>query len=309
MLGRVARLHYQHGLTHQQIADTLGVSRVKVTRLLAEARRTGVVEIRIHSDETIFTDLEFELQAAGGLDQVWVAPTFEDVDRLRRSIGTVGAEALQAALRPAMTVAVGLSETVAQVPPHAQLEEPSGAVFVPATGSRLGHRDRAHPHEVAQELAHAFQGEARHLPAPVLTATEESARLLRAEPDVAATLSLARQADLAVFGVGGMAPGTGLLMDGMLPAETVRALGDAGAVGGISAGFFDATGRPVATELSQRIIGLTLSELRSIPVRLAMAGGPDKREALLGAIAGGYLTRLVTDEATARFLVEQHRRP
>ncbi len=305
MLGRVARLHYQHGLTHQQIADTLGVSRVKVTRLLAEARRTGVVEIRIHSDETVFTDLEVELQAACGLDQVWIAPTFEETDRLRRSIGTVGAEALQAALRPVTTVAVGLSETVAQVPPHVQLDEPSSAVFVPATGSRLGHRDRAHPHEVAQELARAFQGEARHLPAPVLAASEESARLLRAEPDVAATLSLARAADVAVFGVGGMAPGTGLLMDGMLPPAAIRDLVDTGAVGGISAGFFDAAGRPIPTELSQRIIGLTLTELRAIPVRLAMAGGPDKREALAGAIAGGYLTRLVTDEVTARFLLER----
>lgn len=309
MLGRVARLHYQHGLTHQQIADTLGLSRVKVTRLLAEARRSGVVEIRVHSDETIFTDLEFELQAASGLDQVWVAPSFEEIDRLRRSIGTVGAEALQAALRPQTTVAVGLSETVAQIPPHAQLDEPSGAVFVPATGSRLGHRDRAHPHEVVQELARAFQGDARHLPAPVLTATAESARLLRAEPDVAATLSLARAADLAVFGVGGMAPGTGLLMDGMLPDGTVRTLVDDGAVGGISAGFFDAAGQPVATELSERIIGLTLAELRAIPVRLAMAGGPDKRAALAGALAGGYLTRLVTDEATARSLLERFRQP
>ena len=104
MLGRVARLHYQHGLTHQQIADTLGLSRVKVTRLLAEARRTGVVEIRIHSDETVFTDLEFEVQAAYGLAQVWIAPTFDEPDRLLASIGTVGAHALQAAVRPGMTV-------------------------------------------------------------------------------------------------------------------------------------------------------------------------------------------------------------
>lgn len=304
MLGRVARLHYEHGFTHQQIADTLGLSRVKVTRLLAEARRTGIVEIRIHSDESIFTDLEVALKERYGLSQAWVAPTFESRDRLLRSIGTVGATALAAVLRPGMTVAVGLSETVAAVAPHVKIDEPSAALFVPATGSRLGSRDTVHPQDVAQELARAFQGQARHLPAPVLAASEESAKLLRKEPDVATTLELARTADIAFFGVGGTIPGAGMLMDGAVPQGTIRELVAAGAVGGISAGFFDAAGRPVLTALSRRIIGLALDDLALIPVRIALAGGPDKRHALLGALVGGYLNVLVTDEQTARHLVD-----
>src|SRR6056297_2688570 len=102
MLGRVARLHYEHGFTHQQIADTLGLSRVKVTRLLAEARRIGIVEIRIHSDESIFTDLEVALTQRYALRQAWVAPTFGSRERLLQSIGTVGATALRSALHPGM---------------------------------------------------------------------------------------------------------------------------------------------------------------------------------------------------------------
>lgn len=306
MLGRVARLHYQHGFTHQQIADTLGLSRVKVTRLLAEARRVGIVEIRIHSDESIFTDLEFGLMERYGLDHAWVAPSFGDPGRLFESIGSSGALALQAVLHAGMTVAVGLSETVAAVAPHVTVDEPSAALFVPATGSRLGARESVHPHEVAQALARAFHGQTRHLPAPVLASSVESARLLRQEPDVASTLELARGADIAIFGVGGTIPGAGMLMDGTLPQGTVRELVAAHAVGGISAGFFDAQGNPVRTSLEDRIIGLTLAEMLEIPVRIALAGGPGKREALAGALSGGYMTILVTDEATARYLLEEH---
>jgi len=304
MLGRVARLHYQHGFTHQQIADTLGLSRVKVTRLLAEARRVGIVEIRIHSDESIFTDLEFGLMERYGLDQAWVAPSFEDRERLLASIGTTGALAMRAILHAGMTVAVGLSETVAAVAPHVSVDEPSAALFVPATGSRLGSRESVHPHDVAQALARAFQGQARHLPAPVLASSVESAMLLRQEPDVAATLSLARDADIAIFGVGGTIPGAGMLMDGTLPQGTVRELVAAGAVGGISAGFFDAAGTPVRTGLADRLIGLTLAELLDVPVRIALAGGPGKHDALVGALRGGYMTVLVTDEASARYLLD-----
>lgn len=304
MIGRVARLHYQHGFTHQQIADILGLSRVKVTRLLAEARRTGIVEIRVHSDESIFTALELELVERFGLTQAWVAPSFEDRDRRLSAIGTAGALALRAALHPGMTVAVGLSETVAALAPHVTVDEPSGVLFVPATGSRLGPADGAHPHEVAQALAHAFRGQSRHLPAPALASSPETARLLRREPDVEAALRLARRADVVVVGVGGTSPGASMLMDGVLQPDTVRELIDAGAVGGISAGFYDASGSPVDTSLAHRLIGLSLTEILAPPVRIALAGGPGKREALLGALAGGYLTVLVTDERTARALCD-----
>lgn len=303
MLGRVARLHYEHGFTHQQIADTLGVSRVKVTRMLAEARRQGIVEIRIHSEETIYTDLEVALVERYGLTSAWVAPSFEEPDRLLTSLGTIGATALGAALRPGMTVAVGLSETVGAVVPHVRIEEPSGALFVPATGSRVGSHELVQPHEVAQGLASAFLGAARHLPAPVLASSDETAALLRSEPDVANALALARAADIAIFGIGGMLPGSGILMDGSTPPAQIRELTAAGAVGNISAEFFDDQGRPVTTSLSGRLIGLTLEELGHVPVRIALAGGRKKELALAGALAGGYVTSLVTDERTATSLL------
>lgn len=303
MLGRVARLHFEHGFTHQQIADTLGVSRVKVTRMLAEARRQGIVEIRIHSEETIYTDLEVALVERFDLTSAWVAPSFEDRDRLHTALGTVGAIALGAALKPGMTVAVGLSETVGAVAPHVRIEDPSGALFVPATGSRVGSHELVQPHEVAQALARAFLGATRHLPAPVLASSDEAAALLRAEPDVANALELARAADIAIFGIGGMLPGSGILMDGTTPPAQIRELTTAGAVGNISAEFFDERGAPVTTSLSGRLIGLTLEELGEVPVRIALAGGRIKELALAGALAGGYVTSLVTDELTARALL------
>jgi lsr operon transcriptional repressor len=303
MLGRAARLHYQHGYTHQQIAETLGVSRVKVTRMLAEARRIGIVEIRIHSDETIFTDLEVALADRYHLTSAWVAPSFDDHDRLYASLGTLGATALEAVLTPGMTVAVGLSDTVGAVAPHVQIDGPSSAVFVPATGSRLASQDGAQPHEVAQALARAFQGTARHLPAPVLASNAEAAELLRSEPDVAQALELARSADIAIYGVGGMLPGSGILMDGTAPPSQIKELAAGGAVGNISAGFFDGAGVPVTSSLTGRLIGLSLEELLRVPIRIALAGGRNKEQALAGALAGGYVTVLVTDERTARALL------
>ena len=304
MIGRVARLHYEHGLTHQQIADLVGVSSVKVTRLLADARRTGVVEIRVHSDEPLFTELELALATHAGLDHVLLAPTTPDDDDQHDALGAVGARLLATLLVGGGTVAVGLSASVAAAARHLHGLERTGARFVPATGTWLPGDGAPQHDDVAQALARAVGGRSSALPAPVLAASEEAATHYRREPAVRDTLERARHANLAVVGVGGVTAGSSLLLDTNLPDGTVEDLLAAGAVGGIVASFLDAGGAPIATGLSRRIVGLTVEELGAIPVRLGIAGGAAKRAAVAAAIRGRHLTALVTDVDTGRWLLD-----
>ena len=84
-----ARLHYEHGLTHQEVADEFGLSRIKVTRLLAQARATGVVEIRINAPEEPFADLADRLCERYRLSTVWIAPTLPDAARATTALDQV----------------------------------------------------------------------------------------------------------------------------------------------------------------------------------------------------------------------------
>ncbi len=306
MLGRIARLHYEHGYTHQQIANTLGLSRVKVTRMLAEARRRGIVEIRIHSDETIFTSLEVELCEHFGLKSAWIAPTLESREGQLNALGVLGAAAAQAFIDLPITVAVGLSETVGRIASHVNPDNPARALFVAATGNRLGTEEWAQPGEAARSLAEAFGGRWQQLPAPLVASNKESADLIKREPVVAEALAMARNADVALFGVGGLERGAGIITDDPSSWLRLQELAQAGAVGNISAGFFDGAGVPVQSPLNERIIGLSLEDLRKIPTRVAVAGGTSKEAALAGTLAGGYANILVTDERNARHLLEDH---
>ena len=78
LLGRVARMYYELGMTHQEIATALGLSRIRVTRLLAEARAQGIVEITVHSDEPLFADEQRALTDRFGLAQAWLSPSLGD---------------------------------------------------------------------------------------------------------------------------------------------------------------------------------------------------------------------------------------
>ena len=74
LMARAARLHYEFGLTHQDTAEALGISRVKVTRLLKQARQAGIVKIMVVSDVSPFAELEDRLADRTGLREVVIVP-------------------------------------------------------------------------------------------------------------------------------------------------------------------------------------------------------------------------------------------
>ena len=304
MLGRVASLHYTHGLTHQKIADLLGLSRVQVTRLLAKAVREGIVEIRVHSDESIFPDLQIALAEKFGLKQVWVSPGFDDEEKNMESLGAVAAQCLISLLKPKDVVAVGLSVTLEHMIPHLPKIQ-SGAVFVPALGSRPGGAVSVNPHEIASELADKLGGFTRHMPAPFVMASKESADMMRREPDVSATLELARQASMGLYGLGGTQQGSGPLIEAIAPSGELEKLTKKGAVVDISGIYFDSEGKYVSSSIEKRIIGLSLEEILAIPSRLIVAGGEKKLDAIAAASKSGIVTDLVTDQRTAESLLDR----
>jgi DNA-binding transcriptional regulator LsrR (DeoR family) len=68
--------------------------------------------------------------------------------------------------------------------------------------------------------------------------------------------------------------------------------------------FFDDRGRPVETALSDRVLALTREQLKGRKI-VAVAGGKVKIRAIRSVLASGYLSGLITDERTARALVEE----
>lgn len=302
VLSRVARLYYEHNLTHAEIAEILGVSRVKVTRMLNEARRLGIVEIKVHGDTSTFSELESRLVTRLGLRDAWVVPSSSSDERLRASLGTGGAHSLRALLAPGMVVGVNQSRTVSAVPQALGSETAVDATFVPIAGSAGGY-GRSKAHETSEALARAFGGSAYHLPAPVLASSAEAAAVLLAESQIADTLALAARADLVLVGIGTLEDNY-LGRGGEIPGKSQRSLRAKRVVGDLSLRFFDEDGQAVASPVDDRVIALTFEQHRAIPLRIAVAGGDAKREALIAAGRGGLFNILVTDSETAIWLAD-----
>jgi len=305
LIGKAARLHYDFGLTHQQISKILGVSRVKVTRLLAQARETGIVQIAVNSDASPYAALEHAAAERFGLEEAMIVPRFEDELDQRRAVARGAATYLQRVLRDGTTVTMGFSRTLALVPDFVR---PRGrvvnATFLPLVGGLGRTADTVNAHESTDRLAQLFGCRGEHLHAPAIVGSAEVAAALRSEPMIQRALERAARADVAIVGLGSMRT-TSLLEAGDLSPDALKRLAAAGAVGDIAARFFDADGQPAELDLGERVIGLTLEEIRAIPVRVIAAAGQDKRGALRAALSAGTATVLISDDETVIDLLSQ----
>ena len=301
LLAKVASLYYEEELTQNEIAGRLGLSRVKVYRLLKQAKDEQVVQVVIDWPIKRAARLERELCAAFGLAEALVlqAGSADQTAELHQ-LGQLAARYLEQTLQDGATLTVCLGrstyETIAAIRPgfraHVQV--------APAMGSMPFAMRELDSGALARRLAQKLGGEVLDLSAPAVADSPADAEVLRNQRDIRRALDLARSADVALLGVGNLNPGqSGFVKGGFLNAEELAGLAADGAVGDMGGHIFTIDGCLYDKQYDDRIIGVTLDELKNIATTIVVAAGPEKTEAILGALRTGAVTVLVTDDRTA----------
>jgi lsr operon transcriptional repressor len=305
LMARAARLHYEFDLTHQEVATTLGLSRVKVTRLLKKARQTGLVQITVLTELSLFMTMEEQLCSRFGLVRAIVVP--DSVSHERGPLSAVargGATFLNQIANDNVVVAVGLSRTVAEIPRWLGVVSPARVHFVSLVGASRADGGTRSPYLATDALAAAYSGTAEHLHAPVIVRSRSMAEELILEPSVAEPLARAAGADAAFVGIGGIEDRADLGWAADVPGSEWAELVAADMVGDIAGRFFDREGKLIDHEINHRVIGLTLDQFAAIPTRVIVAAGPTKVEPLLAAMARGLPNVVITDASTAKALLQ-----
>jgi DNA-binding transcriptional regulator LsrR (DeoR family) len=155
-------------------------------------------------------------------------------------------------------------------------------------------------------LATLVNGRAKFLPAPGVVGSADSARVILDDPFTREVLNLFDSVTLALVGIGAVEPSPLLASSGnIFSPEELSMLRGQGAVGDVCLRFFDSSGKPVLNPLNDRVIGMSLEQLRRAKRSVGVAGGQRKLEAIRGALAGGWINVLITDRLTAESLVNQ----
>ncbi len=303
LASRAAWLHYAGGLTQGEVATRLNIPAIKAHRLIARAGRDGL--IRIFVDGAVAECVQFEevLKTRFQLETVQVAPDLGKSGLPIKALAFAGASYLHAVLQrnAGQIVGIGHGRTLAAVVRHLPPMPNSEVKFVSLLGG-LTRKFSASPFDVIHLIAERTGSEAYLMPVPLYANSAADRTVLLAQLGVSAVFDIARRADLMLVGIGEARPSGSLVQTGMIRPDEVAELERAGVAGEMLGHFFDAQGNIVETELSSRSISLSPQDLRGRNI-VAIAGGPSKVAGIRAALASGLLKGLITDELTARRLV------
>lgn len=297
----VAWLYYQEGLTHNQIAKRLGLSRVKVTRLLQKARKEGIVQFTITRPLPEEFELQNELCKMTNLKEAIVVQTRHSLEETLEVVGKASADHLSRHLRNGMHLGMGWSTTVSKMAHYLKpIKKTLTFKVCDLAGTMLG---QTNPYTISWLVAQFYNAKLETLPVPVLVESEEARNILLQEPRIAQAMNEAQKCELAYVGLGHLEPETTLVKVGLLPWEEIEKLKNKGAVGEILMRYYDKSGNNIPTPWEKQVISLEWDKIRKISHLVVIAAGLHKVQAIIGALKGNLCHCLITDTETAKAVI------
>lgn len=298
-----AWLYYEEGLKQDEIAAKLGVSRASVFNLLHKAREEGVVTITIDPSRMELVELAAQIRDGTGIDECFIIPGEGANEPLSDRIGRFGARLLAQRLREDDVLGVAWGRTVMSLSKALTPMNLPGASIAQITGSSIATYDFS-PELCTSNIAVRVGGRCINLHAPGIVSSAMMKKLLMEEPIIEQHFKLLRSCTMTLFGVTHIGSETLLKDSGFMSEQILAGYQSRGAIGFVSGYFFDSEGQPVLTEIDERHIVMPREDFLKVPERICVAGGLEKVAAIKGMLRGGYANILVTDERTARAILE-----
>lgn len=299
LIVKIAQLYYEQEMTQAQIAQTLGIYRTTISRLLKRGRELGIVSIAINYDYNDSLWLEQQLKLKFGLKEAVVAPQESE-------IGLYGAHLVERLLTPGMIVGFGwgrgVSALVEQLSPSSQ---PHRLVCVPVVGGPAGKLpSRFHVNTLTYSAASRLKAESHLADSPALLDNATIRNGIMQSQHFKTIAEYWQRLDIALVGIGSPAIRHGANWQAFYGNEQSDDLVVRQVAGDICSRFFDSEGQLVHTTMQEKTLAIELVALRKARYAIGIAYGEEKQAALLGALRGKHINSLVTDRATAEYLVQ-----
>jgi len=302
---RAGWLYYVGGLTQDQIAAELGVSRQRAQRLVARAMAEGLIHVRLNHRIGACLDLEVRLTERFGLTRCRVAPSIGIGADPARAIAPTAAAELERYLRmpESKVIAFGTGRALRAMAEQFAPTDACQHRIVSLLGN-IAPDGSATLYDVISRIAEKLNAPYYPMPVPVICDTPEEREFFMHLRPIQAVYSLAQRADVTFVGVGQMGPDAPLALDGFVTRDELNALQAQGAVGEIGSWVYDAQGHYIDTPRNALVGGVRVEPGQVQPV-IAIAAGMQKVSAIRAALVGRIVNALVTDEATATGILAQ----
>ena len=296
----VLAMHFLEGKKQSEISVLLNMSTATVNRLIKQGRELGMVQISVDSPYQRLFDLEQELVARWSLKSALVTPTVTDSPNTTLAqVGTVAGNLLLETVRDGDTIAISGGKAVRAMIENLSSDRTLDVNVVPMTGGVQG-KHYTDVNHVATLLAEKLGGQATLIHAPLFAETPDEKDMLMSVRSVRDVFDAARNASIALVGIGSVAGEQSTYYEALPMAEAARqALAESDVRGEFLGHLIDTDGRVSDIEFNSRLVALPPGEAARIPTTVGVVSGAEKIEPIRAVLAGKYINALVLDEETA----------
>ena len=300
LIVKIAWKYYHEGLTQNEIAEVMNLSRMKVIKYLEKAKSTNIIQFKVDLSKMDQLELENKIKEKYNIDDIYIVPA--STQHIPTSLTIAAAQYIEDRITKDTIINVGYGESVSKTLGHLNISTKYKVTFVSLSGGVKFFMptaiDKASDYYTNPNYNHFI------IPAPLIVSSRDIANQLKQEKPIQNILEIIPHSNVTVIGIGALNEHATIVNEGHLSIEEVEVLKSKGAVGDILSQFYDINGNKLDLPLHEELISTDIDLLRSLNHVVAVAGGLDKKEAILGALNGGYIDVLITDEDVAHSLVE-----
>ncbi len=306
-LVRVATLYYKQQLLQSEIAQREGVSRQTVGRLLQRANELGLVKVEIVQPFAYAADLELRLEQIFGLKEAIVVTALDDDDEtIKAAMGEATAQYLYAHIRAGDVVGLPSGSTTLYECALRMKHNPlPNLTVVSLTGSAPSNINKPNVDLTVMLIGQALGARTALIPAPRFVDRAEIKESLLKDSSIASVIELGNTANVVLLGIGLITEFSTPYRQGYFGKELLELIRVRGAVGEILGHAYDTDGVQCFPEFSDRSIAINLENVYTKPLSVAVAGGVNKIDAILGGLRGRYFNVLITDTTAARGILDR----
>lgn len=298
---RIAWFYFVAGMTQQEIADALEITRLRVNKIIGAVRAEGAVVVDLRMPMIDCIKLEEQLKSLFGLEEVMVVPAVQDMLGSQRTIGEAAGIMLDSHVSRRHGIGVSGGQTLSYAVRRISERRLKTSWVVGMMGA-VTRGSGTNTFELSTALAQSLDVECHYLTAPIYCRTREIREVLLAHDEIAAVMAKAEEAEIALVACGDLSHRSRVMPLGIIK-ENLPSLLEIGAVGEILGCFLDPDGNILPHPINESIMALPLSKLKEKPVSILASGGRNKLPIIRAVLRGKYVNRLVTDDVVARALI------
>jgi deoxyribonucleoside regulator len=307
-LHKILKYYYFDNITQLEIARKLNISRIKVIRYINYAKENGIIEVKLNIPLKDSFELETEIEKKFALKECRTVPAFTSYLDIYKYAGVELSDILKRVLKKDMYVGVSWSQTFRNVLEHVDLNKKIPVKAVPIIGGLELDEAKTNSNIIAHIFAEKIGGVNYAINIPAVFDSGEAKNIMENESQTKKIKELAEKIELVITGIGDMGITGTAFKSGYFTMKERNYLNSLGIGAIINLNFIDSNGKKVETDIDNRIIKIfPLKKFIDLKDVIGIAFGDNKVEPLKAALKGKIIKYLITDENTAKRLLEENK--